>query len=87
MRLEERVRNLLKDEKFDECRKIIENAMAEMPDSPIPQNLMGIVEERRFEKDKAIRHYRASYSLDPTYAPALWNLQRLGTDDFRQKDK
>ena len=59
--------------------------MARTPDSPIPQNLLGILEERRFEKEKAIRHYRASYSLDPTYTPALWNLHRLGTSDVTKK--
>ena len=38
-----------------------------------------------FDKEKAIRHYRASYSLDPTYAPAIWNLERLGTGDVCKK--
>ena len=72
MNLEEKCRTLLRLDKFDECKMLIEEEMARTPDSPIPQNLLGILEERRFEKEKAIRHYRASYSLDPTYTPALW---------------
>ncbi|MGN1163793.1 MAG: hypothetical protein ACI4S4_03185, partial [Candidatus Ornithospirochaeta sp.] len=48
---------------------------------PVPQHLLGIMEEKVFEKQKAIRHYRAAYSLDPTYGPAIWNLERLGTGD------
>ena len=60
MNIEEKCRNLLNEEKYDECRKVIEIEMAKMPDSPIPQNLLGLLEERRFDKEKAIRHYRAS---------------------------
>ena len=85
MNIEEKCRNLLNEEKYDECRKVIEREMAKMPDSPIPQHLLGLLEERRFDKEKAIRHYRASYSLDPTYAPAIWNLERLGTGDVCKK--
>ena len=59
MNIEEKCRNLLNEEKYDECRKVIEIEMAKMPDSPIPQNLLGLLEERRFDKEKAIRHYRA----------------------------
>ena len=85
MSIEEKCRNLLKNDKSDECRKLIQEEMVKKPDSPIVQNLLGILEEKRFEKEKAIRHYRASYSLDPTYAPALWNLERLGTGDVCKK--
>lgn len=85
MSIEEKCRNLLKNDKFDECRKLIQEEMVKKPDYPIVQNLLGILEEKRFEKEKAIRHYRASYSLDPTYAPALWNLERLGTGDVCKK--
>lgn len=85
MSIEEKCRNLFKNDKFDECRKLIQEEMVKKPDSPIVQNLLGILEEKRFEKEKAIRHYRASYSLDPTYAPALWNLERLGTGDVCKK--
>lgn len=85
LNIEEECRTLLKNNKFEECRKLIEKEMAAKPDSPVPQNLLGLLEEKRFEKEKAIRHYRASYSLDPTYAPAIWNLQRIGTGDVSKK--
>lgn len=85
MSIEDKCRALLGEDKFQECRILIENELASMPDSPVPQNLLGILEEKRFEKDKAIRHYRASYSLDPTYIPAIWNLERLGTGDVNKK--
>ena len=85
MNLIEECKHLLKDDKFEECKKLIEKEMAEYPDSPIPQNLLGILEEKRFQNEKAIRHYRASYSLDPTYEPAIYNLQRLGTGDKSKK--
>ena len=39
MNLEEKCRTLLRLDKFDECKRLIEEEMARTPDSPIPQNL------------------------------------------------
>ena len=55
MSIEDKCRALLGEDKFQECRILIEKELASMPDSPVPQNLLGILEEKRFEKDKAIR--------------------------------
>lgn len=52
MSIEDKCRALLGEDKFQECRILIENELASMPDSPVPQNLLGILEEKRFEKDK-----------------------------------
>ena len=79
--IEEKCRYLIAQGEYDECKAEIEVAMKRSPDSPIPHNLLGIVYEKQYEKDKALKHYRASYCLDPTYLPARRNMERLGTGD------
>jgi lipoprotein NlpI len=53
--------------------------MNENPDSPEPQNLLGIWYEFQGNNDLARRHYRAAYALDPTYKPSSINLERIST--------
>jgi len=40
-------------------------------------NLMGAVMELRRDVDEARRHYRAAISIDPTFEPAIKNLERV----------
>lgn len=66
----------------NECEKaydMITEAMHLAPDSPQPHNLLGIYFELKGNDDKARRHYRAAYALDPTYKPACWNLEQICT--------
>lgn len=58
--------------------QIIE-AMCINPDAPHPHNLLGILYELKGDGDRARRHYRAAYSLDPTYKPACKNLEQICT--------
>jgi len=53
------------------------DAMRLDPDAAAPHNLLGIYYEQRGNGDKARRHYRAAYSLDPTYRPACRNLEQI----------
>ena len=53
------------------------DAMRLDPDAAAPHNLLGIYYELRGNGDKARRHYRAAYSLDPTYRPACRNLEQI----------
>lgn len=47
------------------------------PGAAQPHNLLGIWYEIGGDKDKARRHYRAAYSLDPTFSPSCRNLERV----------
>lgn len=58
--------------------EIIE-AMRIFPDSPQPHNLLGIWFEINGDDIMARRHYRAAYSLDPTFKPACKNIERICT--------
>ena len=64
---------------FDDCIAEVRNAMAEYPDAPQPHNLLGIILEKQGNHPSAMRHFRAAWALDPTYAPAEANLKTYAT--------
>jgi len=49
----------------------------ENQDLPEYHNLLGIIAEHHMDHCLACKHYRAAYALDPTYKPALNNLNRI----------
>ena len=67
----------LKEEDIKASCDQIANAMVLNMSAPEPHNLMGILYEITGDDDKARKHYRAAYALDPTYTPACRNLERL----------
>ena len=77
-RLEERCKTLILGRRFEECEKEIEAAMAKEPHSAIPHNLMGALMEAKKNHVLAMKHFRAAYELDPTYAPGRFNLEQCG---------
>ncbi len=77
------VKQLVSKMEFSESVKLITKAMSEYPDSPQPHNLIGIVYEKSGNHCMAMKHFRASYALDPTYSPAEKNLYNYGTNAHR----
>jgi Flp pilus assembly protein TadD len=69
----------LKNGDYNLAETEIKKAMNENPHSPEVHNLYGILEELLKEDDLAHKHYRAAYVLDPTYRPAIKNLERIST--------
>lgn len=69
----------LKNGEYDLAEAEIKKAMNENPHSPSVHNLYGILEELQKEDNLAHKHYRAAYALDPTYRPAIKNLERIST--------
>lgn len=57
--------------------------MFENDHAPEPHNLLGILAETTGNLSLAGRHYRAAYDLDPTYKPAIRNLERITSFDYR----
>lgn len=49
----------------------------ENQDLPEYHNLLGIIAEHNKKLSLACKHYRAAYALDPSYKPALNNLDRI----------
>lgn len=73
------VREMIGKRKLKECEKIIRQAMSDYPDNAIPHNLMGLLYEKKGDHLGAMKHFRAAWALDPSYHPALMNLDSFGT--------
>lgn len=67
----------LRHKELDKAYDSIIKAICMKPDAPQPHNLLGIWYELNSDGEKARRHYRAAYSLDPTYKPPCKNLERI----------
>ncbi|MBU4439461.1 MAG: hypothetical protein KJ779_07845 [Firmicutes bacterium] len=76
----------LKEGDYILAEEKIRKAMNENPHSPISHNLYGILEELLKEENLAHKHYRAAYALDPTYKPAIRNLERTAAFDARKNN-
>lgn len=74
-----RVRELMAEGDYRECESLITKAMMRFPHAPHPHNLFGLLLERQSDHITAMKHFRAAWSLDPTYLPARQNLDHFGT--------
>jgi tetratricopeptide (TPR) repeat protein len=75
----------LKSGDLELAEENIKQAMAENPHSPAVHNLYGILEEFLKDDNLAHKHYRVAYTLDPTYKPAINNLERISTLEERAR--
>ncbi len=80
----DRARALIKNRELVDCEKLIRDAMARYPHKPEPNNLLGILMEKQGDHVLAMKHFRASWALDPTYRPARQNLECYGSLDPRE---
>lgn len=79
------VKQLARSSNYTECENLIAEAMRRHPHAPQPHNLMGVLFELRHDHVTAMKHYRAAWSLDPTYLPARHNLDNFGSFDKNGK--
>jgi len=73
------VRELIGRHEYRECEKVIRQAMSDYPDNAVPNNLMGLLDEKKGDHLNAMKHFRAAWALDPSYRPVLMNLDCFGT--------
>ena len=76
-----RVRDYLSRKDYKQCNEEICYAMYLHPHAPEPHNLMGILLEVERDHAGAMKHFRASQDLDPTYRPALENMMDFARFD------
>ncbi|MEG1180488.1 MAG: hypothetical protein RSD39_00495, partial [Oscillospiraceae bacterium] len=63
---------------FKKCEKLLRQTMGDFPHEAAPHNLMGLLCEKKCDHLTAMKHFRAAWSLDPTYVPAVKNLEAFG---------
>jgi Flp pilus assembly protein TadD len=64
------------DRYFDAAIEHVRKAVALDPGRPEAFNLLGALTEIQGDRIEAQKNYRAALSLDPSYEPAIKNLQR-----------
>jgi lipoprotein NlpI len=69
--------NALKSKDYELALISIKQAGLENQSLPEYHNLLGVIAEHNDDLGLACRHYRAAYALDPSYKPALNNLERI----------
>lgn len=73
------IRKLLVHQEFDECEQLTIKMMGKYPHNPEPHNIYGIILEKRGNHLLGLKHFRAALSLDPSFKPAMRNLETYGT--------
>lgn len=69
--------NALKSRDYELALISIKQAGLENQNLPEYHNLLGVIAEHHDDLGLACKHYRAAYALDPSYKPALNNLDRI----------
>jgi Flp pilus assembly protein TadD len=64
------------ERRFDAAVEHVHKAISLDPSRPEAFNLLGALMEIRGDRIEAQKNYRAALSLDPSYEPAIKNLQR-----------
>ncbi|HEX9724492.1 MAG TPA: response regulator [Vicinamibacteria bacterium] len=72
-------RHKMESRHLEAAMPCIRKAIGVDPGRPEAFNLLGVATARRGKTYRAQDYFRASLALDPTYAPALMNLERCGT--------
>ena len=72
----ERVKKTIMDRHFDAAIEHVRRAISLDPGRPEAFNLLGALMEIQGDRIEAQKNYRAALSLDPSYEPSIFNLQR-----------
>ena len=70
-------RKLLEERRLEEALPVIHKAIKLDADRPESFNLLGALDELRGDQDAARRMYRVAMTIDATYSPASFNLDRI----------
>lgn len=69
--------NAIKSKDYALALISVKEAGMENQNLPEYHNLLGVIAERCEDTSLACKHYRAAYALDPSYKPALNNIERV----------
>ena len=74
----------IRDRHFDAAVEHMRHAIFIDPGRPEAFNLLGALMEIKGDRIEAQKNYRTALSLDPSYEPAIKNLQRSTEGKWRQ---
>jgi len=75
------------DRHFEAAAEHVRKAISLDPSRPEAFNLLGALVEIKGDRVEAQKNYRAALSLDPSYEPAIRNLQRATETGWKQKSR
>lgn len=70
------INSRIENEKYDEAKQMLENAISADPNNAQLYNIMGILYEAQKDNDNAIANYRKATELDAKFAQSQYNLGR-----------
>ena len=82
-----KVKKYIEEKDWESCMELIPRYMERYPNSAVPHNLLGIVLESQGHHPDAMRHFRAAWSLDPTFLPASQNIDAYSLYDSEKDVK
>ena len=82
-----KVKKYVEEKDWDSCMELIPRYMERYPNSAVPHNLLGIVLESQGHHPDAMRHFRAAWSLNPTFMPASQNIDAYSLYDSEKDVK
>lgn len=73
-----KVKNIYRRKDWDSCMELIQDIWnGNFNNSAVPHNLLRIMLESQGHHPDAMRHFRAAWSLDPTFLPASQNIDAI----------
>lgn len=70
------INSRIENEKYDEAKKMLEDAIAADPTNAQLFNIMGILYDAQKDNDKALENYKKATELDAKFAQAQYNVGR-----------
>lgn len=83
----ERASAFLQNEKYEDAKQHLEQAIATDPKNPVAHAMMGIAKEHTNDRAGAEESYKKALALDPTLVEAAQNLSALYLDDPPRPDE
>jgi len=73
------IRKLVGQNEYQTGESLIKEAIGKYPHAPEPHNLLGLLYEAQNDHATAMKHFRVSWALDPTYFPARQNMDHFAS--------
>jgi len=80
-----KAKDAINERNFDLAHSFLKRAIIMAENHAEPFNLLGAIAEKKNDKEKAMRLYRASLDIDPTYEPAQDNIERASQFNDRSE--